>query len=155
VGRTHQVEVLAAGLADDARVRAQGVKVLRDVAPELLEDGGRAGEVERGEVRVGKGQAADEVGVAGDELDDARREAGLLEDLVDEVAGEDGHGRGLPDDDVAEHGGRGGQVAGDGLRGRSSFAATGGASKRAVKLKGLHAKTKPSSGRYSTRLGVA
>ena len=46
-------EVLAAGLAHDARVGAVGGDVLADRFPHVLEDGGRAREVDAGQVRVG------------------------------------------------------------------------------------------------------
>ena len=52
-------EVLAAGLADDARVGAVAVDVLADLAPELVEHRGRAGEVDAGEVGVGERDLGD------------------------------------------------------------------------------------------------
>ncbi|KAI3479488.1 hypothetical protein L1887_58446 [Cichorium endivia] len=113
VGRlVDHVEVLAAGLADEARVAAVLVEVVADLLPELAEDVGGAGEVEAGELAVVDGGADDLLGGAGDELDDAVRETGLAEDLVGDVVRVDRHGRGLPDDDVADHGGRADEVTG-------------------------------------------
>src|SRR5207253_7093476 len=52
-------EVLAAGLADDARVVAVPTDVLPDRLPDALEDGRRAGEVDAGELRAGERGLAD------------------------------------------------------------------------------------------------
>lgn len=47
-----EVEVLASRLSDDARVGSVEVDVVGDLLPESLEDGGRSGEVESGELLV-------------------------------------------------------------------------------------------------------
>ena len=63
-------EVLAARLAHDARVVAVRVDVRADLAPQMLEHGGRAGEVQPGEVRVLEDDVADDLA--------RRREARLM-----------------------------------------------------------------------------
>lgn len=114
--RMDQVEVLAARLADDARVGF--VSALGDAGADLpvqlAEDGRAAGVVERGEVFVGEDLARDELGVAGHELDDVLRQAGLDQDVVEKPVGGDGVVAGLPDDDVAQECGEAGEVSGDG-----------------------------------------
>ena len=88
-----------------------------------------------GEVVARQHRVADRGAAAGQEVDDARRQARLLEQLQRPVRRERG-GRGrLPEHDVAH------QRPGCEAR----FAPI------AVKLNGLIAKTKPSSGRYSIR----
>lgn len=65
----------------------------------------------------GQGLSQKELGwtaTHGNELADARRHAGLGEDLVSEVVGVGGHRGRLPDDDVANEGGRADKVAADG-----------------------------------------
>lgn len=98
-----QVEVLAAGLADDAGELAVGLlaDALADAGVDGAEDVGRADEVEAGEVLVREHDVGDLVGVAGDELDDVRRQARLEQDLVDDGAGVDVVLGRLPQDDVA------------------------------------------------------
>ena len=60
LGRSvHDDEVLAARLADDARVGAVARDALPDLAPEPLEDLGRAREVEAGEVGMADARAGD------------------------------------------------------------------------------------------------
>ena len=49
--RMRDDEVLAAGLADQARIAAVLVDVLADLLPHAVEDGGAAGEVHAGELR--------------------------------------------------------------------------------------------------------
>ncbi len=106
-------EVLAAGLADDARVVAVARDVLADRLPHPVEDGGRAGEVDAGEVSARERRIADGGAGAVDEVDHARRQARLLEELHQEVRGvRRGRGR-LPDDGVAHQRRRGREVAAD------------------------------------------
>ena len=81
------MEVLPAGLADDARVALVGVEVLGDVLPELLEHEGAASEVERREVWVRDGLADDCFRHARNELDDARGDTGFGQDFIDEIVG--------------------------------------------------------------------
>ncbi len=115
VGRgVHDDEVLAAGLPDDAGVAAVVVQVLADGAPQLLEGGGGAGEVQAGEAGVGQRDLADGLAVPGDQVDHARRESGGLEQPHGEVRGELLRGRGLPHHGVAHQRRGGGQVARDG-----------------------------------------
>src|SRR6185436_1766580 len=59
------------------------------------------------------GRAANGRSWAVDEVDDAVRQPGLLEEAHDEVGGEGGRRRRLPDDGVPHQRGRAGQVAGD------------------------------------------
>ena len=51
------------------------------VAPQVLEGRRRAGEVDAGQVGVGERHLGDVEAVAGQHVDDARRQAGLLEQL--------------------------------------------------------------------------
>ncbi len=113
-GGVGEDEVLAAGLADDPRVAAVVGDVGADRAPQVLEGGGGAGEVDAGQVGLGEGHLGDVQAVTGDEVDDARRETGRLQQPHGEVRGEALGGRGLPHDRVAHQGGGGGEVAGDG-----------------------------------------
>ena len=64
-------EVLAAGLPDQARVRAVGGDVLPHGAPQVLEHLRRAGEVDAREVAGGEDDLADDDAVAGQQVDDA------------------------------------------------------------------------------------
>src|SRR5207248_5866783 len=66
-------EVLAARLADDARVAAVALDVPADRAPHVLEDAGRAGEVDAGELRARERGVPDRRARAVDEVDHARR----------------------------------------------------------------------------------
>src|SRR5690606_23575693 len=72
-------EVLAAGLADQARVGAVLLDVLADRLPQVLEGPGRAGEVDARQVTVLEGDLGDRDAVAGEEVDDALGQAGLLQ----------------------------------------------------------------------------
>ena len=107
-------EVLAAGLADEPGIAAVGGEVVGDALPELLEDPGRAGEVDAGELGVGEHDLGDRDAVAGDQVEHAGRQAGRLEQPHREVGRELLGRRGLPHDDVAHERGRERQVAGDG-----------------------------------------
>ena len=86
-GFVDEVEVLAAGFADDAGVATVGGvgDALADFAVEGAEDGGAAGVVQGGELGVGENDAGDGLGVARDELDDVRGEPGFEEDGVEDV----------------------------------------------------------------------
>ena len=57
--RVREDEVLAARLADEARVGAVAPDALADLAPDGLEDLGRAGEVQAGEIGVVEARARD------------------------------------------------------------------------------------------------
>ncbi len=74
-------EVLAAGLADDPRVRAVAGEVLPDLAPQHLKDPGRAGEVNAGQVTVGQGDLGHLDPLPGDHVNDPGRQAGLQEQV--------------------------------------------------------------------------
>src|SRR6202008_730904 len=82
-GRVRDDEVLAAGLADYARVVAVGAggDVRADLLPHPVEHTGRAREVDAREVAVRKRRIADLRAVAVDEVDHARREPRLLVQL--------------------------------------------------------------------------
>lgn len=86
-GFVDEMEVLAAGFADDARVTAVGGMgdALADFAVEGAEDGGAAGVMERGELRMGEDDAGDGFGVAGDKLNNVRREPGFEQDVVEDI----------------------------------------------------------------------
>src|SRR5581483_5241609 len=112
-GRVRDDEVLAARLADDSRVVAVALEILRDRSPHAVEDGGRPGEVDAGEVARREHRVADLRPGAVDQVDDAGRHPGLLEELHQEVGGERGRRRRLPDDRVAHQRGGGREVARD------------------------------------------
>jgi len=91
-GRVEEDEVLAAGLADDAGVVPVDVELVAHLAPEGLEDGRGAREMQAGEFGPGEHRLADGAAGAGQEVDDPGGEARLLVDLHDEIVGEDGRG---------------------------------------------------------------
>ncbi len=66
-------EVLATGLADEARIVAVPVDVAADLPPQVLEGPGGAGEVDARQVLVGQNDIGDRVTVAVDQVDDAGR----------------------------------------------------------------------------------
>ena len=98
-------EVLAARLAHDARVGAVAVHVVADGPPHAVEDRGAAGEVDPRQVGVGEGHLRHGGGVAGDEVDDPRRESRLLQELHEVVRGQHGAHQGGGDGKVAADGG--------------------------------------------------
>ena len=71
----NEMVVLAAGFADDARISSVFSRgyTLGDLAVERAEDGGTAGVVETGELRVGEDDVCDGLGVTRDELNDIGR----------------------------------------------------------------------------------
>lgn len=89
--RVNQVEILAAGFANNARVAF--VSSLCDArcyfTVEATEDGGAARVVERGEFAVGKDDVGNFDSVTGDELDDVGGKTSFHEDFVQEVIGGD------------------------------------------------------------------
>ena len=107
-------EVLAAGFADNLRVGLVVGDIVADGLPEAVERAGGAGEVDTCEVGAGEGHLADERAAAGEEVDDAVGQAGLLVYLHQQIVGEHGGGGGLPDAGVAHEGGRHAEVGGDG-----------------------------------------
>jgi hypothetical protein len=106
-------EVLAAGLADQSRVRPVSGEVLPDGPPQRLERLGGAGEMDAGQVGVGERHLGHGDAVAGHHVDDTGRQAGRVEEPHREVRGELLGRRGLPHHGVAHQRGRRGQVAGD------------------------------------------
>ena len=95
-GRVGHDEVLAARLAHEPRVRPIRAEPLAHSRPQRPKDLGGAREVEARELRVVERRVRDLGRVAGDEVDHPRRQAGLLQQLVGEVARENGMGRRLP-----------------------------------------------------------
>ena len=87
--------------------------LLSDRVPHRLEDRGRAGEVDPGELRARERGVADRRARAVDDVDDAVREARLAQDLQRVVGRERGRRRRLPDDGVAHQRRRAGEVAAD------------------------------------------
>ena len=79
-------EVLAAGLADDARIRCGSCDMIAPIVFHIaLKTVGAAGEVHAGEIAMGEQRVRDHRRVAGHEVDDARRQARLLEQLHEVV----------------------------------------------------------------------
>ena len=107
-------EILSACLADDARVGAVAADVLAHLLPHAVEDGGAAGEVNARQLRRVEQDVGDLHRVAGNEVDDARRQSRVFEQAQDVVAAQHRARRGLPDDRVAHLRRRGRQVAADG-----------------------------------------
>src|SRR5690606_13363319 len=106
-------EILAARLAHDPRIARVPLEVLGDLAPEELERLRRAGEVEPGELGALQQDVADRGRIAREEVDDARRQPGRLQEPHDVVVAEDRGVRRLPDRDVPHDRRRGRQVAPD------------------------------------------
>lgn len=74
-------------LSDNPRIAFVDVEVLCDVLPQLFEDSSTPGEVKTGEERVGNCLGDDIRGRARHELNNARWDAGLLQQLVNNVIG--------------------------------------------------------------------
>ena len=106
-------EVLAARLAHQPWIAAVLVESIGDALPELMEDRRRPGKMDAGETRIGDQHIAYGSGLARDELDHARGQAGLLENLIEEPIRQHRRGRRLPECHVAEYGRCGGEVATD------------------------------------------
>ncbi len=106
-------EVLAAGLADDARVVAVAADIAPDRRPDAVEDPRRACEVHSGEIGAREGSVADRGARAGQHVDHAVRQARLLEQAHDVVGRQHRRRGGLPENDVSHQCGRRRQVAGD------------------------------------------
>jgi hypothetical protein len=89
-------EVLAARLADDARIVAVVGDVVADRLPHRLEDGRRPGEVDAGEIAARKRGIPDLGPGAVEQVDDTGREPGLLVELHQEMRRVRGCRRRLP-----------------------------------------------------------
>ncbi len=87
--------------------------MLRDGLPQPVEGRRRAREVDAGQVRVRHRDLADRLPVAGDQVDDARRQPGRLQEPHRVVRGELLRRRRLPDDGVAHQRRSQREVAGD------------------------------------------
>src|SRR5215204_2403363 len=112
-GRMRDDEVLAARLADDARVVAVAIHVLADRAPHAVEHGRRACEVDAREVLAPEDGVADRRAGAVDEVDHAVRQPRLLEEAHQVVGRQHRRRRRLPHDRVPHQRRRAGQVPGD------------------------------------------
>ena len=106
-------EVLPAGLADQPRIAAVAIDPLPHALPHLVEDAGRAGEVDSCQVRVGQHLLGDLRRAAAHQVDDSGRQARFLEQPHEEVGGEQRLGGRLEDHHVAEQGRCGGKVPHD------------------------------------------
>ena len=109
-----EVVVLAAALAHQLGEAGVVLQVVAHGLPQPLEGRHAAREVDGGEVGVRRHGLAEHRAVSRHKVDHAVWEAGVTEDLVDEIVGEDGRVAGLPDGDVAHDAGGVGEVAGDG-----------------------------------------
>src|SRR5437773_5264836 len=106
-------EVLASGLAYQSRVRSLLVDVLADGLPHVLEHVGGAGEVDARELGMVQHAIRDLRRAAAHHVDHARRQAGLREQLHQEVRREQRLRRRLEHHCVAHEHRRGGQVGAD------------------------------------------
>ena len=111
--RVHDHEVLAARLAHQPRVVPVPPDVLADGAPQMLEGGGGAGEVNAGQVGVGQRDLGHRLPVPGDQVDHPGRQPGRLEQAHQVVRRKLLGRRRLPHHHVAEQRGRGRQVTRD------------------------------------------
>ena len=107
-------EVLAAGLAHDARIVAVGGDVLADLLPDALENLGGAGEMEAGQLLPGDHVFRHIRAAAGHKVDDARGQTAVHQKLHEIVIGKHRRAGGLPDRHVADDGRGHGEVAADG-----------------------------------------
>ena len=78
-------EVLAPGLADDARIREIVRHVRTDRLPHAVEDTGATGEVHARQLAMGEADVGDLRRVSGHHVDDAGRQAGGLQELHDVI----------------------------------------------------------------------
>ena len=106
-------EILAARLADNARIRAIAVRVRADLLPHQIEHRRAAGEVQPGEIAVRERSIRDRHRIARKEVDHARRQPCLREDLHHVVRAQHRRHRRLPEHRVAHERGRGGEIASD------------------------------------------
>ena len=79
--RMHEDEVLAAGLAHEARIAHVLAQILACLPPEAVERARAAGEMNAGEPLAGRCHLADERAAARQEIDHAVRKTGLLVQL--------------------------------------------------------------------------
>lgn len=115
-GRMDKVEVLATGLANNARVALVGAigNTGGDLAIQATENLGTSSEVKSGKFPVTKNYLGDFLSITWHELDDAGRQTGLKQDLVEQpVGGHGGRGR-FPDNNITHQCGSAREVAGDG-----------------------------------------
>src|SRR4029453_10766038 len=106
----HDDEVLAAGFANETWIATVATDVLADLLPHRVEHLGAAGKVDAGELRRIEQLIADLASIAGNEVDDPRRQAGSLEDLECVIPAEHGARGGLPDHRVSHQRGCGREV---------------------------------------------
>lgn len=81
------MKVLSTRLADNSWVRLEGINVLSNFFPQVLEDSRRTGKVQRGEIRVFESLFANLLWWPGNELDHVPRETCFVQNLKDEVVG--------------------------------------------------------------------
>ena len=115
-GLVNQVEVLATGLANNARVATVLAirHTLGDLAVQHTEDISASSEVKSSELAAVEDGASDLLSITRNKLDNILGQTGLEQDLVHEPVGGNSSGRGLPDDDVTHQGGGTSQVTADG-----------------------------------------
>ena len=113
-GAVRDDEVLATGLADNARVGLVLGNVLANGLPQVAEHAGGPGEVQSGEIGVGEDHVACGGTVDGHQIDDAFGQACGVQQLHDDVGGVDLVVRRLPHHHVAHEGSGNGQVARNG-----------------------------------------
>ena len=106
-------EILPARLPDDARVVPVTPNVRPDLFPDPLKDVRRPREMKAGEIGLFETGIHDGGAVPVNEVDHARREPGLLEELHREMGSEGLRLRGLPDDDIAQERADTRQISGD------------------------------------------
>ena len=87
--------------------------VLADRPPDVLERSGRSGEVDPGKVGMGQSNVTGGLSRRIDQIDDSRRQPGLVEDFHVELGGVVGLIGRLPDDGVPQQCGGAGKVSGD------------------------------------------
>jgi hypothetical protein len=111
-----EVEVLATGFADDARVAAVFAlgDTLSDLSVQGTEHGGASGEVEGSKFAVVEYGIGNFFGIARHKLDDIFGQTGLQKDLVNQPVGRDGSGRRLPDNNVTHQSRGASQITTDG-----------------------------------------
>ena len=107
-------EILAARLADDAWVAAIVAHVPADRFPHAVEDARTSREMHTRQIAVRQQRVRDRSRITGEEVDDARWQAGFLEDLHHGPPRQNRSRRRFPDHGVAHHCGRTGEVAADG-----------------------------------------
>lgn len=84
-GLVNDMEILSTGFTDNPRVTPVFIKIRGNILPKLLEYKGASGEMQRCKLRMSDGLRHDLGWWPRYELDDARRDTGLRENLVNKV----------------------------------------------------------------------